>query len=242
MNNQSNKKNTTVSKTVDPKNTTVDKNEEVVKEEIVKVTEKDLSIIEKMINEISETEDKIEIDGRKYTTVAKRNEILRKYLGFGVKVITEPLKVESDSVVFACKISIKDNNEWIEIATGHSEENRASSEINKLAAFENAETSAIGRALANLGLTGGEFATVNEVKSKSGIEIGPDLLLHIKEIIKSSGLSEKNLFASYNVKSLEKSKPETLFKIMNECLKSIKQKKKNEATAKDLTEDNTIRM
>lgn len=208
-----------VAKTVTKKTTPVTKK--------TVITEDNLSIIEKMIKEISETEDKIEIDGRKYTTVAKRNEILRKYLGFGVKVITEPLKVENDAVVFACKISIKDNDKWVKVATGHSEENRASSEINKLAAFENAETSAIGRALANLGLTGGEFATVNEVKSKSGIEIGSDLLAHIKELIKFSGISEKNLFASYNIRSLDKSKPETLFKIMNECLKSINQKKKS---------------
>lgn len=211
--------------------------DETLKEDII---EEKLSTIEKMIKEISETEDKIEIDGRKYTTVAKRNEILRKYLGFGVKVITEPLKVESDSVVFSCKISIKDEGDWTEIATGHSEENRASSEINKLAAFENAETSAIGRALANLGLTGGEFATINEVKSKSGIVLGNDLLIHIKELIKLSGLTEKNLFSSYNIKSLEKSNPEMLFKIMNECLKSIHQKKKNEEIKKKSKENEDI--
>jgi hypothetical protein len=49
------------------------------------------------------------------------------------------------------------------IATGHAEEVRASSQINKTSALENAETSAIGRALAALGMAGTEFASADEV-------------------------------------------------------------------------------
>jgi hypothetical protein len=49
------------------------------------------------------------------------------------------------------------------LATGHSEEYRHTSQINKTSALENAETSAIGRALAALGLGGTEFATADEV-------------------------------------------------------------------------------
>ena len=48
-------------------------------------------------------------------------------------------------------------------ATGHAEEVRASSQINKTSALENAETSAIGRALAALGYAGTEFASADEV-------------------------------------------------------------------------------
>lgn len=51
------------------------------------------------------------------------------------------------------------------IATGHAEENRDSSQINSTSALENAETSAIGRALAAFGLGGTEFATANEVQN-----------------------------------------------------------------------------
>jgi hypothetical protein len=189
-----------------------------------KIEEKELSIIEKMIKEMNETEDKIDFDGKKYTTVAKRNEILRKHLGFNVKVLTEALKVESDQVVFVCKIFVKHEGNWEEVATGHSEENRNSSEINKVAALENAETSSIGRALANLGLTGGEFASINEVKSKTGIDSSPEIVAHVKSIIKASGLNEKSLFAVYNIKSLDKAKSDTVMKILHECLKAISQK------------------
>jgi hypothetical protein len=49
------------------------------------------------------------------------------------------------------------------LATGHSEEYRADGKINATSALENSETSAIGRALAALGLGGTEFATADEV-------------------------------------------------------------------------------
>jgi hypothetical protein len=49
------------------------------------------------------------------------------------------------------------------LATGHAEEYRKASQINRTSALENAETSAIGRALAALGFGGTEFATANEV-------------------------------------------------------------------------------
>ena len=48
-------------------------------------------------------------------------------------------------------------------ATGHAHEDRTSSMINKTSYVENAETSAIGRALATLGLGGTEFASADEV-------------------------------------------------------------------------------
>lgn len=195
---------------------TVAKKEIEVKEEC--------SIIQKMMNEINETEDKIDFDGKKYTTVAKRNEILRRHLGFNVKVITEALKVESDVVIFSCSISVKEDGEWVQVATGHSEEHRSSSEINKKAALENAETSAIGRALANLGLSGGEYASINEIKTKNGGTVSAIMVKHLKSVIKDSGLTEKNLLSVYSLKSFEQATPEVVFKIMDECLKTISKK------------------
>jgi hypothetical protein len=49
------------------------------------------------------------------------------------------------------------------IATGYAEEERGSSNINTTSALENAETSAVGRALAFLGLAGTEIASADEV-------------------------------------------------------------------------------
>jgi hypothetical protein len=49
------------------------------------------------------------------------------------------------------------------LATGHAEEIRGQGQVNSTSALENAETSAIGRALAALGCSGGEFASANEL-------------------------------------------------------------------------------
>lgn len=111
-------------------------------------------------------EGKILIDGRNYTTVAKRNELFRQEFGFDVKIPTEILHMQDNLVVVKAAICIKDDGEWHEVATGHAEENRGQSQMNQVSALENAETSAIGRALANIGLSGGEFASANEVPNK----------------------------------------------------------------------------
>src|SRR5688572_31386677 len=80
------------------------------------------------------------------------------------------------------------------LATGHSEEYRHTSKINETSALENAETSAIGRALAAFGLGGTEFASADEVanaiqQQKSGIiaanhGAGDDLDEELKNLIK----------------------------------------------------------
>ena len=49
------------------------------------------------------------------------------------------------------------------VATGYAEEIRGSSNVNRTSAIENCETSAWGRALACLGLHGGQIASANEL-------------------------------------------------------------------------------
>lgn len=102
----------------------------------------------------------VNIRGKEYQTVALRVQMFReKYQDWTLQ--TEIVD-RSDSVV-VMRAAILDPAGRL-IATGHSEENRKSSPINKTSALENAETSAIGRALAAFGLGGTEFATANEVQ------------------------------------------------------------------------------
>jgi len=54
----------------------------------------------------------------------------------------------------------KDNRK---VGAGMAEEIRGQGMVNTTSALENAETSAIGRALASLGLAGGEYASANEL-------------------------------------------------------------------------------
>jgi len=205
---------------------------------------KELSVIEKMIKEINETTDKINLDGKLYTTVAKRNEILRKHLGFDVKIRTKHINIDNDKVIFECKIYIWKNESWHLVANGHAEESRSSTEINKKAAVENAETSALGRALANLGLTGGEFASMNEMAVKTGLiaKADSELVAHTKSLIKLSGINEKALLTSLSIKSFDTLKEEDALKIIKKCLAAIKSKKvPNKSESKDEQEED-IRM
>ena len=103
----------------------------------------------------------VNIRGKDYQTVAYRVQVFRADRPDWT-LQTEVLHRDSECVVI--KASILDENGRLR-ATGHSEEYRKATQINKTSALENAETSAIGRALAALGIGGTEFASANEVQN-----------------------------------------------------------------------------
>jgi hypothetical protein len=101
----------------------------------------------------------VNIRGREYETVALRvSKFREKHPAWAL----ETEIIQRDSEVVLMKASIKDETGRV-LATGHAEEYRAASQINETSATENCETSAIGRALAALGLGGTEFASADEV-------------------------------------------------------------------------------
>lgn len=100
------------------------------------------------------------IHGREYETVALRVSKLRA-IKPDWAIRTEIIHRDAECVVM--KAVIADTSGFI-LGTGHAEEYRASSSINKTSALENCETSAIGRALAAAGYGGTEFATADELK------------------------------------------------------------------------------
>lgn len=105
------------------------------------------------------TEGIVPIHGKQYKTVAYRvNEFRSQYPDYTVS--TELVEANETLVVMKASIS---NEQGRLLATGFAEEVRAASKINRTSALENAETSAIGRALAALGLAGTEYASADEV-------------------------------------------------------------------------------
>jgi hypothetical protein len=102
----------------------------------------------------------VNIRGKAYQTVALRVQTFREAHP-GWRLITEIVFRDGECVVMKATIGNEDGKV---IATGHAEEYRADGQINATSALENAETSAIGRALAALGLGGTEFASANEVE------------------------------------------------------------------------------
>jgi len=103
----------------------------------------------------------IKIHGNDYETVAHRLARFRKDHPTGW---IECSIIQDDSKVIVMRASIGFEDDVL-IATGHAEEVRGSSNINKTSALENCETSAIGRALAAAGYeSGGSIASADEVQ------------------------------------------------------------------------------
>lgn len=101
----------------------------------------------------------VNIRGKEYQTVALRVQHFREHHP-DWSLLTEIVSADVDCV--RMRAWIADPTGRV-MATGHAEEYRRASEINRTSALENCETSAIGRALAAMGLAGTEFASADEV-------------------------------------------------------------------------------
>ena len=100
----------------------------------------------------------VKIHGKEYKTVALRiQEFREKHPDFTIQ--TDLVEANDTLVVMKATISAG----GIVISTGYAEEVRTASKINRTSALENAETSAVGRALAFFGLGGSEIASADEV-------------------------------------------------------------------------------
>lgn len=99
--------------------------------------------------------------GKKYMMVKDRMTFFRQAYGLEYGVITQRLHSDEKSVCVQAQII--DPGGRI-VGSGLAEEQRGSG-VNKASALENCESSAIGRALASLGLHGGEYPTADEIES-----------------------------------------------------------------------------
>jgi hypothetical protein len=98
--------------------------------------------------------------GKEYFTVATRHNLFMKYFSNYASINTDiiPELCNDNRVAVKCTIYINSQT-----YTGMALEEFGSSFINKTSALENAETSALGRALAAFGLHGTEFASADEL-------------------------------------------------------------------------------
>lgn len=101
----------------------------------------------------------VKIHGKEYQTVAKRiHDFRAEHPDWAI--YTNVISTDDRRVVVHAQIM--DEKERL-LSSGLAEEERDSSNINKTSALENAETSAVGRALAFLGRGGTEIASADEV-------------------------------------------------------------------------------
>jgi hypothetical protein len=126
-------------------------------------------LIRQAMQRITADPSKIQMGKKTYSTVASRIEAMRYIYGESLCIETEvlvhpewrPGAAGNDSVIVV-RASVLDREGTI-LATGHAEEIRGSNRMTETSALEVCETSAIGRALASLGLHGGEYASANEI-------------------------------------------------------------------------------
>lgn len=121
----------------------------------------------------------VKIHGKEYKTVALRiQEFREKHPDFTIQ--TELVEANDMLVVMKATISMGPQV----IATGYAEEVRTASKINRTSALENAETSAVGRALAFFGLGGSEIASADEVANAINQQNAEPIIKELKEITK----------------------------------------------------------
>ena len=119
-----------------------------------------------LINEVDQVRNSkgVEFRGKKYSMVVDRVITFRKTFGWDYGIETEVVTELSGDNMVAVKCVIK-NTEGRVIGSGLAYEHKDNGPVNKLSALENCETSAIGRALASMGLAGGEYASGDEINS-----------------------------------------------------------------------------
>lgn len=104
-------------------------------------------------------------DPADYTPVAER--ITRFYEQYpGGRIITKPRRVSEEMILFEARV-YRASGDRRPAATGFASERPGDGDINTVACIENTETSAIGRALANLGMTAGRQRPSREEMSKA---------------------------------------------------------------------------
>ena len=135
----------------------------------------------------------IKIHNNDYATVALRIGIFRRNLGTAATISTSIVHQDDKKVIVKAEVFIDKQL---------AEELRAASRINQTSALENAETSAVGRALAMLGLTNDRIASAEEV-SAAIVQQDKQLTTALTELDKVSHLGSYKSWLTNNQKLMK---------------------------------------
>jgi len=148
----------------------------------------------------------IKIHNNDYATVALRIGILRRNLGTAATISSSIIHQDDKKVIVRSEVFIDGNL----VSTGLAEELRAASRINQTSALENAETSAVGRALAMLGLTNDKIASAEEV-SGAIVQSDQKLTAALTELDKASHLGAYQSWLTTNKELMQKVKQQDAY-------------------------------
>ena len=148
----------------------------------------------------------IKIHNNDYATVALRIGILRRNLGASATIQSSIIFQDDKKVIVRSEVFIDQKL----VSTGLAEELRAASRINQTSALENAETSAVGRALAMLGLTNDKIASAEEV-SGAIVQSDQKLTAALTELDKASHLVAYQSWLTTNKELMQKVKQQDAY-------------------------------
>lgn len=197
----------------------------------------------------------VDINGNEkiYTPVSVRNDIFRKYFGFLGRITTKIKELNNNddnySTIIEAYIDLLMDGKYVRIANAHANKNKYQAIQTQMGnIIETAETSAIGRVLANIGLAGGEFASLDDmigiVKTKedevdeSNIKIQDVQILEIKDLLKAKNLKLSEIRPDINdIKDL--SYEDGMF-LIDEIKKTRKKRNARVIHKQDSKEDNKL--
>lgn len=137
----------------------------------------------------------VKIHGKEYKTVALRvQEFREKHSDFTIQ--TELVEANDTLVIVKATIAVAGQV----ISTGYAEEVRSASKINRTSALENAETSAVGRALAFFGMGGSEIASADEVANAISQQNSQPAIEEINRLIAHNEAWRNNSSSIYFIK------------------------------------------
>ena len=148
----------------------------------------------------------VKIHSNDYATVALRIGIFRRNLGTAATISSSIIHQDDKKVIVRSEVFIDGKL----VSTGLAEELRAASRINQTSALENAETSAVGRALAMLGLTNDKIASAEEV-SGAILQSDQKLKAALTELDKVSHVGAYQEWLSTNKELMQKVKQQDAY-------------------------------
>lgn len=148
----------------------------------------------------------INIKGKEYVPVTERvKEFRKQYPNY--KLLTEIVHYDENSVIMVAKIYDQDGRP---IATGHAQEDRNSSNINKTSYVENCETSAVGRAIGMIGIgidasmaSAEEVANAVERQEALKQKVNKNCISALKMLAEQKGSDFSSILSYYDLEKVE---------------------------------------
>lgn len=167
----------------------------------------------------------IDIKGKEYVLINERVKYFKETYANG-QILTEMLNNENGVCTFKASVVIDDKI----VATGHAQEKEGSTFINKTSYIENAETSAVGRALGFAGIgIDTSIASAEEVQNAINnqnkvTDKGLDLLVELNGLVAESDIDWEDILKAYQVTSSN----QLTEKQLQNAISGIKKKYKKE--------------